>query len=41
MLRTLRRVGTGTAWRDGAMHSVTLPIADRRPAPDETPATSG
>jgi GNAT superfamily N-acetyltransferase len=41
MLRTLRRVGTGTACRDGAMLSVTLPVAERRPAPDETPATPG
>jgi GNAT superfamily N-acetyltransferase len=41
MLRTLRRIGTGTACRDGAMLSVTLPVAERRPATDETPATSG
>ncbi|MEV4702535.1 GNAT family N-acetyltransferase [Actinoplanes sp. NPDC049316] len=42
MLRTLRRLGAaGPAHRDGAMLSVTLPVGGRRPAPDETPATSG
>jgi GNAT superfamily N-acetyltransferase len=42
MLRTLRRLGaTGPADRDGAMVTVTLPVGARRPATDETPATSG
>jgi len=42
MLRTLRRLGAqGPARRDGALLSVTLPVGGRRPATDETPATSG
>ena len=42
MLRTLRRLGAdGTADRDGALLSVTLPVGGRHPATDETPATSG
>jgi RimJ/RimL family protein N-acetyltransferase len=41
MLRTLRRIGTGTVDRDGPLVSVTLPVAERRPVGDQTPATSG
>jgi RimJ/RimL family protein N-acetyltransferase len=42
MLRTLRRLGApGAADCDGALLSVTLPLAGRRPATKETPATSG
>jgi GNAT superfamily N-acetyltransferase len=43
MLRTLRRFGVTGRDRDGALLSVTLPIAGtgRHPAPDETPAASG
>jgi GNAT superfamily N-acetyltransferase len=42
MLRTLRRIGAGTAHRDGTMVSVTLPMAPgRHPAPNETPANAG
>lgn len=42
MLRTLRRLGaTGRGDRDGRLLSVTLPVARRQPASDETPATSG
>jgi GNAT superfamily N-acetyltransferase len=41
MLRTLRRLGQGTSSRDGALISVTLPVARNQPATDETPATSG
>ena len=41
MLRTLRRLGTGTTCRDGTVLSVTLPVAERHHATDETPATSG
>lgn len=42
MLRTLRRVGAvGRPERDGPLVSVTMPVAARRPAADETPATSG
>lgn len=39
VLRTLRRLGAGPAERDGAMVSVTLPVAGHRPVGDETPAT--
>jgi GNAT superfamily N-acetyltransferase len=41
MLRTLRRVGTGTTDRDGTMLSVTLPVLRRQRTADETPATPG
>ena len=42
MLRMLRRLGTGTSDCDGAIVSVTLPVAGKKPAAaDETPATSG
>jgi GNAT superfamily N-acetyltransferase len=42
MLRTLRRFGVVEAGeRDGALLSLTLPVTGRRPAGDETPATSG
>ncbi len=38
MLRTLRRIGAGPTDRDGMMLTVTLPIAGRQTAGDETPA---
>ena len=41
MLRTLRRLGGGATDRDGTIVTVTMPVAGRRPATDETPATSG
>lgn len=42
MLRTLRRLGhTRGPERDGPMVSITLPVAHRRSAADETPAASG
>ncbi|WP_250038130.1 GNAT family N-acetyltransferase [Paractinoplanes maris] len=41
MLRTLRRLGGGPIDRDGTLVSVTLPIAGRSPAGQETPATLG
>ena len=41
MLRTLRRLGPGSSVRDGALISVTLRVAGKQPAADETPATSG
>jgi GNAT superfamily N-acetyltransferase len=41
MQRTLRRFGADGGERDGAMLTVTLPVAGRQPATDETPATSG
>jgi len=41
MLRTLRRFGPGSSVNDGALVSVTLPVAGKQPASDETPATSG
>ena len=42
MLRTAAPAGRPVVTdRDGAMLSVTLPVAGRRPAGDETPATSG
>ena len=41
MLRTLRRFGSGSFDRDGALVSVTLPVAGKQPATNETPATSG
>jgi RimJ/RimL family protein N-acetyltransferase len=42
MLRTLRRFGVADRGeRDGALLSVTLPVAGRRSASDEAPATSG
>ena len=40
MLRTLRRVGTGTVDRDGPLLSVTLPVAGRVPVADDAPAAS-
>jgi RimJ/RimL family protein N-acetyltransferase len=41
MLRTLHRLGAaGEPERDGALLSVTLPVADRRPAGEQTPAAS-
>jgi GNAT superfamily N-acetyltransferase len=40
MLRTLRRFGSGSLERDGALVSVTLPAAGQ-PVGEETPATSG
>jgi RimJ/RimL family protein N-acetyltransferase len=41
MLRTLRRIGAGASERDGEIVTVTLPVAGKLPAADETPATSG
>jgi GNAT superfamily N-acetyltransferase len=41
MLRTLRRLGGGATDRDGGIVAVTVPVAGRRSATDETPATSG
>jgi GNAT superfamily N-acetyltransferase len=41
MLRTLRRFGPGSSVNDGALVSVTLLVAGKQPASDETPATSG
>jgi GNAT superfamily N-acetyltransferase len=41
MLRTLRRIGTGTAARDGMMLSVTVPVVERRATTDETAAAPG
>ncbi|HET6533855.1 MAG TPA: GNAT family N-acetyltransferase [Actinoplanes sp.] len=40
MLRTLRRIGPGTADRDGPLISVTLPVALRQPAGAAEPARS-
>jgi RimJ/RimL family protein N-acetyltransferase len=41
MIRTLRRFGAPDGERDGTMLTVTLPVAGRQRATDETPATSG
>jgi GNAT superfamily N-acetyltransferase len=42
MLRTLRRFGVAEGGEpDGTLLSLTWPVAGRRPASDETPATSG
>jgi GNAT superfamily N-acetyltransferase len=41
MLRTLRRLGTGSADRDGSLLSVTLPVGGHQPATDGTRAASG
>lgn len=41
MLRLLRRLGPGSSARDGALITVTFPVAGKQPAADETPATSG
>jgi GNAT superfamily N-acetyltransferase len=42
MLRTLRRFGVADGGdRDGALLTLTLPVAGHRSASDETPATSG
>ncbi|MGX6605819.1 GNAT family N-acetyltransferase [Micromonosporaceae bacterium Da 78-11] len=41
MLRTLRRLGTGPADRDGTLATVTLPLPGHRPVGDETPAAFG
>jgi RimJ/RimL family protein N-acetyltransferase len=40
MLRTLRRFGATGGDQDGAMLSVTLPVAQPQPVTNETPATS-
>jgi GNAT superfamily N-acetyltransferase len=41
MLRTLRRLGSGPTDRDGMMLTVTMPMAGRQTAGDETPANHG
>jgi GNAT superfamily N-acetyltransferase len=41
MLRTLRRIGAGDSEHDGQIVTVTLAVAGKLPAADETPATSG
>jgi hypothetical protein len=41
MLRTLRRLGSGPTDRDGPMLTVTMPMAGRQTAGDETPVNHG